>query len=446
MTKVKDTITLTRLLRIYPNKTTQKFINKNIHYRNDLMNKGIKQWEYDYRYCKKNRHVIAYKFIPYKTKNGWKTRCQKIYNMVLPNGRKVRNELTAKKTKFDRLFSNVILQEASTDLNLSYQAFFDKSRPDAKHPKIKHPAKLVNGSYADNEARFKDGKLLITVSRSEPKRKLIKPIRIAEKIEFDNDHKRHKVRIIKKDNKYYAAVAITKPVKHLMPTGQIDGVDVNVGHFNSAGKVLNILPGYLIRSYNKIAHYQRMLAKKRHVNGRINAKQSKNYGKIQAKLRKEYQRCQNIQHDIIFKYANYLVKNRDRITIEDLDVKSMLMSHIASKGIHRSLFGFFKQVMKYKTYEYGRVLVLAHKLFPSTQECPRCHTIKTGDEKITLQGNKKHGTRHDQFICNFCGYKANRDDSAYQSLAIYSHDANYAWSKEIRKMQKSHLQNDLMNA
>lgn len=50
------------------------------------------------------------------------------------------------------------------------------------------------------------------------------------------------VTIVRKDGNYYAMIAYDEPEKHLMQTGLNDGVDVNVGHFNSCGYRLNILP------------------------------------------------------------------------------------------------------------------------------------------------------------------------------------------------------------
>lgn len=75
------------------------------------------------------------------------------------------------------------------------------------------------------------------------------------------------------------------------------------------------------------------------------------------------------------------------------------MSHVASKGVHRSMFGRFKQMLTYKCKWYDRKLILADKLYPSTQRCAVCGTIKRGDERITLYGNKKHGTKHNEFVC-----------------------------------------------
>ena len=41
---------------------------------------------------------------------------------------------------------------------------------------------------------------------------------------------------------------------------------------------------------------------------------------------------------------------------------------------------------------------------------------KKGEEKITLQGNKKHGTKHNEYVCYECGYKNDRDENAVLNL------------------------------
>ncbi len=99
------------------------------------------------------------------------------------------------------------------------------------------------------------------------------------------------------------------------------------------------------------------------------------------------------------KYTTHLVKEYDAICIEDLDVKGMLMSHVASKGVHRALFGRFRSYLEYKCKSAGVKLVIANRFYPSTQRCAACGNIKKDDEKITLSGNKKHGTKHNEYVC-----------------------------------------------
>ena len=145
-----------------------------------------------------------------------------------------------------------------------------------------------------------------------------------------------------------------------------------------------IIPKSLTKTYSKIKHYQKQLAKKRTVNGRIKGTQSKKYLKVRIKLQASYQRAQNIQTDLMHKFTTKLVNDYDQIVIEDLAVKDMLMSHIASKGMHRSMFGQFRQLLTYKCQWYDKELIVANKLYPSTQRCAACGLVKKGDEKITL--------------------------------------------------------------
>lgn len=63
------------------------------------------------------------------------------------------------------------------------------------------------------------------------------------------------------------------------------------------------------------------------------------------------------------------------------------------------MFGRFKSILEYKCKWHGCELVMADRLYPSTQRRAACGNVKKGDEKITLYGNKKHGTKHDEYVC-----------------------------------------------
>ncbi|WP_240405496.1 RNA-guided endonuclease InsQ/TnpB family protein, partial [Lactobacillus crispatus] len=143
---------------------------------------------------------------------------------------------------------------------------------------------------------------------------------------------------------------------------------------------------------------------------------SNNYLQVRTKLQRDYRKAANIQNDLLQKFTTEHVNNYDQIVIEDLNVKQMMMTHVASKGMQRSLFGKFRQVLTYKCEWYGKELILADKTYPSTQRCANCGYVKTGADKITLQGNKKHGTKHNEYICYECGYSNDRDDNAVLNL------------------------------
>ena len=116
------------------------------------------------------------------------------------------------------------------------------------------------------------------------------------------------------------------------------------------------------------------------------------------------------------KFTTQLVNDYDQIVIEDLDVKKMQMTHVASKGLQRSMFGYFRQVLAYKCDWYGKELIFADQHYPSTQRCSQCGHVKKGDEKITLQGNPKHHTNHNEYVCYRCGAVMDRDKNAVNNL------------------------------
>lgn len=471
----EDSLNLTRLVRIYPNKNERKFLIRNIRYRQECWNRGLKMWQHMYH--QESQHLSKIIFTPngkvkkfynkyilvrehvFKDKNGeiLKYKFTPVTRSYVPSGRNVRNQFIDLGKTQNSMYPNEVLTDTLLyDLDQSYQAFFDPARPDSKRPKIKYVI-FDNGSYLDTQAHIKNGLVFPTLNRQMKHKKLYNQgIKVAENISDLNSNKRYTIRFIHRDHKFYAAISVKRPIMHLMPTGQVDAVDANVDHFNSTNYVLWLCkqPLYdkrkgkivykrtrLDRLYNRISYYQKALANKRncvikhahkhHEKVDKSLWKTKNYRKIQLKLRQTYLKVYNIQHDLMQKYTTYLAKNHDEIYIEDLDVKHMKMG-VASKGLHRSLFGYFRQTLEYKCKLYGRKLIIVDCLYPSTQVCPRCGMAKAGNNKITLTGNKKHGTPHNIFKCYHCGYEADRDVKVSSALVRYNSES----MSEIIKRQK----------
>ena len=91
------------------------------------------------------------------------------------------------------------------------------------------------------------------------------------------------------------------------------------------------MPAKLQKLYKRIKHYQRMLARK----------------------------IANIQNDLLQKFTTKLVNNYDQIVIEDLAIQKMMMTHVASKGMQRSLFSRFRQILTYKCEWYSKKINLS---------------------------------------------------------------------------------------
>lgn len=376
----------TQIVKLYLNQTMRKHLDDLCDYRRYCWNQGLETWN--------NMYEESLIMDNKKLK---------------PNEYKVRNELVANKDDWQYQLSARCLQLAISDLGKAWKNFFDKAQPNWGKPKFKSKKDSRQGFKTDR-AKIINGKL-----------RLDKPhgvqdwydIKFSGAKSLNGDLK--VISIYRENGQYFAVLPFEVEIKIKCQTKRKTAVDVNVGHFNYTDGIVNTLPKKLRFLYRRIAHYQRMLARKRQVNRKL-AYLSNNYAKTRAKLQRDYHKVADIQNDILHKFTSKLTNDYDKIVIEDLDVKGMYMTHVASKGLQRSLFGKFKQYLTYKCEWYGKDLILADKYYPSTQRCSKCGYVKKDDDKITLQGNQKHHTKHNEYICYQCGAVMDRDENAVQNL------------------------------
>ena len=377
----------TQVVKLKVNKTMQKHLDALCDYRRYCWNKGLETWQLMYE-----AHTLNKKDNP------------------SPNERRVRDELVANKADWQYDLSARCLQLAVKDVANAWKNFFNKSQSDWGIPSFKSK-KAPRQGFKSDRAKIVNGKLRLDRPRSISKESWF-DLKSYEALKMDEVKV---VSIFKEKGSYYAALPYEEDISAKAKTHQKTAVDVNVGHFNYTDGKINVLPAKLQKLYKRIKHYQRMLARKREVNGKLAIK-SNNYFAVRTKLQKDYRKVANIQNDLLQKFTTKLVDDYDQIVIEDLAVKEMMMTHVASKGMQRSLFSKFRQILTYKCDWYSKELILADKTYPSTQRCAECGYVKKGDEKITLQGNKKHGTKHNEYICYECGYSNDRDENAVLNL------------------------------
>lgn len=377
----------TQVVKLKVNKTMQKHLDTLCDYRRYCWNKGLETWQLMYE-----AHTLNQKDNP------------------SPNERRVRDELVANKADWQYDLSARCLQLAIKDLANAWKNFFDKSQPDWGMPSFKSK-KAPRQGFKTDRAKIVNGKLRLDRPRSISKESWF-DLKSYEALKMDEVKV---VSVFKEKDNYYAALPYEEEIELKAKTQQKTAVDVNVGHFNYTNGKIDVLPAKLQKLYKRIKHYQRVLARKREVNGKL-ATKSNNYFAVRTKLQRDYRKAANIQNDLLQKFTTKLVNNYDQIVIEDLAVKEMMMTHVASKGMQRSLFSKFRRILTYKCDWYGKELILADKTYPSTQRCAACGYVKKGDEKITLHGNKKHGTKHNEYICYECGYKNDRDKNAVLNL------------------------------
>ncbi len=270
------------------------------------------------------------------------------------------------------------LQLAIKDLANAWKNFFDKAQPDWGIPSFKSK-KAPRQGFKTDRAKIVNGRLRLDCPRSISKEdwfdlKSYEALKMSEvKV----------ISIFKEKDSYYAALPYEEEISSKAKTYQKTAVDVNVGHFNYTEGQINVLPAKLQKLYKRIKHYQRMLARKREANGKL-ATKSNNYFAVRTKLQRDYRKTANIQNDLLQQFTTKLVNNYDQIVIEDLAVKQMMMTHVASKGMQRSLFSKFRQILTYKCDWYGKELILADKTYSSTQRCAACGYKNDRDENAVL--------------------------------------------------------------
>ena len=400
-------------VELYPNEHMKKYLDKQCDYRRYCWNKGLELWDILYE----QRTISLPTALKIKIKASVKNKKTKFTKeetelrklFPAPNERNVRNELVANKEDWEYENSSRVLQLAVKDLADSWNRYLKKSQDKVNRPKFKSKKNPKQGFKTDS-AYIEDNKLYL--DKPHKYRGNWSPIRFKGGNISDGKIKLCSITRIK--GHYIATISIEKEVKSIKKTGKNTAVDANVDHFDYTEGICTLRPKDLDKLYSDVKHYQRKLARKRKENGK-NAIQSKSYQKTIVKLQRTYLRIQNIQNDILHKFTTMLYTEYDKVVIEDLSVKKMMMSKKA-KNLHRSLFGRFRQFMEYKAIKFDKELIIADKYYPSTQRCSCCGHIKTGEDKITLQGNKKHGTNYSEYECYECGYKDNRDHNAVLNL------------------------------
>ncbi|WP_461214722.1 RNA-guided endonuclease InsQ/TnpB family protein [Lacticaseibacillus sp. GG6-2] len=385
----------THKIRCYPNATMRRVLAQACDYRRYCYNQALATW---------NEMYDASVALADKT--------------ARPNEYLVRNELVTNKADWQYSRSARILQLAVHDLAQAWKNFFNPEMTDHRKPRFKSKKRSRLGFKTDR-AIIVNGKLRLDKPQGYHDR--WDDIRLAEAPRWSGPVKL--TTIVKEADGYYVCLSIDVANPEPLPQNQrVCGVDANIGKFvyndSETMSATCVLTEQLVSLYNRVSLYQRRLARKRQANPEHF--RSNNYCVTKTKLQRIYQKVTRIQNDFLQKLTTMLVQANSTIAIENLDAKRMKMNKRLAKNLHRSLFGHFKVLIKDKTQWYGRQLVLVDRFYPSTQRCSRCGLVKTGDDKLTLTGNARHGTKHHEFHCYGCGVQLERDENAVQNLIQYA--------------------------
>ena len=401
---------LTRKVVLKPNKTMQTVLDSLCDYRRYCWNEALELWNtlYEQRLIGLTEGERSRIQDLVKSKQPLTDELQKLNALYpYPSNYTVRDILVSQKEDWQYLLSSRVLQLSVKDLSDAWSRFYKDSKEFGK-PTYKS-SKAPKQGFKTDRSCIVGGKLVLDKPKFYKREWYPIPFRGANL----SDGKILLCSVTRVKGKYYAIFVLDMETPNLIKTGKINAVDLNIDHFDTLDDRFDLQSKLLNKLYNRVKHYQRVLARKRLENP--NYKNSKGYQATRAKLQATYERIRNIQDDLLHKFTTSLFVNYDTLVIEDLDVKKMQMKKRA-KNLHRSLFGRFRQYMEYKAIKFDKELIIADRFYPSTQRCSHCGFVKTGDDRITLSGNFKHGTKHNEYVCYRCGYEADRDHNAVLNL------------------------------
>ncbi|MGW5152912.1 IS607 family element RNA-guided endonuclease TnpB [Rhodococcus koreensis] len=219
------------------------------------------------------------------------------------------------------------------------------------------------------------------------------------------------------------SVETTLPTRALPPTGpatvgdggvgrSVVGIDVGVKHLAvlSTGEMIEN-PKHTRKQAKKLRRLGRRASRQFGPDRRTGQKPSRRWLSTQDKIRAVHTRIAAGRRDHLHKLTTRLVRDFDTVVVEDLNVAGMTRSGGAYKrGLNRALhdagLGEIRRQLTYKTEWTGTGLHVADRWFPSSKTCSNCQVVKT---KLSLNVRV--------FLCDTCGYRADRDHNAALNLA-----------------------------
>ncbi len=207
--------------------------------------------------------------------------------------------------------------------------------------------------------------------------------------------------ISEKAGRWYVAVQVEEEVASPVPaTGKVLGVDLGIKTLATTSEASSFEnPKALRKNLKKLARLGRRHSRK--------VKGSKNRKKSARKLARMHARIAYIRENAIHQATHAIVKTKPcTIVLEDLNVKGMMKNRKLSRAVGDVGMYEFKRQITYKAEKYGSMVNAVSRWFPSSKTCSCCGWV---DEDQDLSDRV--------FICERCGYLADRDYNAAKNLA-----------------------------
>ncbi|WP_405978589.1 RNA-guided endonuclease InsQ/TnpB family protein [Streptomyces sp. NBC_00158] len=262
-----------------------------------------------------------------------------------------------------------------------------------KYKKKRESAPTLN--YTQRGFRIKDGRL-----------QLAGGIRVTVVWSRDLPEPSSSVRVCRDSlGHWYASFVVPTTIEPLPATGAVIGIDWGVSETATTTSDDHDLPHleHGRKSAAKLAHYQRMMARRRAPRGKAQSKGCRAAQRQAAKLHKTVARR---RQDTGRKWAKRVVRDHDALAVEDFKPEFLGRSTTARKAADAAI-GATKTALLEMSRKHGRPVHLVHPAH-TTMDCAQCGA------------RTKHALPLSErtYSCNACGAVSPRDKNSARVMLV----------------------------
>ena len=285
--------------------------------------------------------------------------------------------------------SNVALQQGLQHLQNAYVNFWAKR---TRYPGFKSKRRSrASATFTTSGFRYRAGQIWLA--------KTSEPLAIVWSRRLPEGAEPSTVTVSRDAaGRWHISILVECLVGTLPQAESVVGIDAGITSLvtlSTGEKVTN--PRHERRDRARLALAQRRLAKKQ--------KGSANRARARIKVARVHARITDRRRDVLHKLSTRIIRENQRVIIEDLSVRNMVRNHALARAISDASWSELRAMLEYKADWYGRTVIAVDRFYPSSKTCSVCGVITA-----TMPLNVR------EWMCASCGARHDRDVNAAKVL------------------------------